>query len=103
MLMRHKTTGKPYETAFPLVEAPGMLVEPSFRHSDRQRVQVLRWPNDADAIHIEKDQRGEQTRALVAVDERMVPYDVKQVGCSHLVEAVVREVLSERSARLCKR
>jgi hypothetical protein len=42
---------------------------------------------DLDSIEIEEDERGGQTRSLVAIHERMVLNDVEQVRRRHLEES----------------
>jgi len=53
-------------------------------HDEVEEVR-LRNPN-GDTIQFEEDEGGHRSNPLVAVDERMIPHDVKRIGRCHLDE-----------------
>jgi hypothetical protein len=76
------------------------LADAAFRHSHGQGVESRRTVFQGITVQAQEDLRSEQTSSLVAVNERMVRDDVKQVSCRHLKEPSVYVRPSEGCLRL---
>jgi len=79
----------------------GCLADAAFGHSHGQGLECLRTVLQGTPVQAEEDLGGEQTRSLVAVNERMVRDDVKQVCGRHVEEPGVYVRPSEGCLRLC--
>lgn len=51
------------------------------------------------SIQSEKDERRNGTGSFVAIDERMVPYQMEQIGRGHLVDVRMQELAAVRGRR----
>ena len=71
----------------------------SLGYADDECHKVVLLGPDPMSVDPQKDQRGGESGSLVAVDERVVAGDMKKVGRCHLMQASVKELLSERSLR----
>src|SRR5690349_9060740 len=83
----------------------GLLVERSFRNSERLFVGVFLVSSQVKAVSSKKEKGRHKARSLITVDERMVLYDSVCVGGSQIEErwlSVCEEILRAPQSRFKK-